>query len=402
MNALLIRVGRWSRLSTVTGLGWLVLTGAVAGWWVGDTLGWAELVLGAATAVGVLLIGAVFTVGRTNLTVTLEPGTRRIEVGRSTVARLSVVNNAVRPLLPLVMEVGENHPARPVPVIRGRGGTHTDEYTVAGVRRGLIMVGPATSVRGDPLGLLQRRVTWTRPITVFVHPVTVPLAALGAGLLRDLEGQVTNDLSMSDLAFHALRPYEPGDDRRYIHWRSSAKLHATMPGGTFLVRQFRDTRRTQLLVVIDSDLAAYGEPEDFELAVSVGASVARQAVVDDLDVTLFVGDQWVSRRGARQQTPHHVLDTCARAVPGTLGLPILVPRAVRTAPEATFVLLVTGPAEIADLRQVAAKLPAQARVTAVRVDPSASGRRSTRGGLTVHTLTTLGDLPRLLTRGEGG
>ena len=66
---------------------------------------------------------------------------------------------------------------------------------------------------------------------------------------------------MSDLAFHALRDYQPGDDRRYIHWRSSAKA------GRFLVRQFLDTRRSHVAVVVDSEAANYTDPDEFELAI---------------------------------------------------------------------------------------------------------------------------------------
>ena len=102
-------------------------------------------------------------------------------------------------------------------------------------------------MRGDPLGLVRRTVRWTDVTELFVHPRTVSLESLGAGLLRDLEGETTQDLSMSDLAFHALREYQPGDDRRYIHWRSSAKA------GRLLVRQFLDTRRSHLSVVVDTD-----------------------------------------------------------------------------------------------------------------------------------------------------
>ena len=36
------------------------------------------------------------------------------------------------------------------------------------------------------------------------------------GVLRDIEGAVTQDLSSSDVAFHALRDYVPGDDRRAL------------------------------------------------------------------------------------------------------------------------------------------------------------------------------------------
>ena len=114
----------------------------------------------------------------------------------------------------------------------------------------------ATTVHGDPLGLVRRTVAWTERTELFVHPLTVSLESLGAGLLRDLEGTVTPDLSMSDLAFHALREYQPGDDRRYIHWRSSAK-HDRL-----LVRQFLDTRRSHLAVVVDTSPEVYARDVD--------------------------------------------------------------------------------------------------------------------------------------------
>ena len=87
----------------------------------------------------------------------------------------------------------------------------------------MIAVGPATTRRGDPLSIFSRDVTWTGVREVLVRPPMVPLETLGAGLLRDLEGVTTDAVSPSDLAFHALREYVPGDDLRHVHWRSSAK-----------------------------------------------------------------------------------------------------------------------------------------------------------------------------------
>ena len=37
---------------------------------------------------------------------------------------------------------------------------------------------------------------------------------------------------MSDLAFHALREYVPGDDLRHVHWRSSAKADTLCRSGS--------------------------------------------------------------------------------------------------------------------------------------------------------------------------
>ena len=97
---------------------------------------------------------------------------------------------------------------------------------VRGRRRGIITVGPVQHGTGRPVGPLPARGRGHRAEEIIVHPRTVRLERLGAGLLRDLEGQSTKDLASHDLAFHALRPYVPGDERRHIHWRSSARVGA--------------------------------------------------------------------------------------------------------------------------------------------------------------------------------
>ena len=88
--------------------------------------------------------------------------------------------------------------------------------------------------------IFSRDVAWTPVREMLVRPPMVPLDSLGAGLLRDLEGVSTDAVSQSDLAFHALREYVPGDDLRHVHWRSSAKAMAsdgeTSPAGPAVPR----------------------------------------------------------------------------------------------------------------------------------------------------------------------
>src|SRR5690606_22953750 len=96
------------------------------------------------------------------------------------------------------------------------GASDEESFTIRTERRGVIAVGPATTLRGDPLGLVSRDMTWTPLREILVRPPLIPVESLGAGLLRDLEGVSTDAVSQSDLAFHALREYVPGDDLRHI------------------------------------------------------------------------------------------------------------------------------------------------------------------------------------------
>ena len=200
-------------------------------------------------------------------------------------------------------------------------------------RRGVIQVGPATTVQGDPSGLMRRTLTWTERTELFVHPRTVALERLGAGLLRDLEGATTEDISMSDLAFHALREYQPGDDRRYIHWRSSAKA------GKLLVRQFLDTRRSHVTVIVDPDPEQYRSGQgrtgqtDRDVERDVMAANAPTAIETDVETAISVGSSIMVARSLDEQDwtvicatsgsevgPQVGLDAMSRIEPGPVDL----------------------------------------------------------------------------------
>jgi uncharacterized protein (DUF58 family) len=377
----------------VAPLGWTVLGSSLAAWILGWQLGWIELTLIAVTGLFVLALCALLTLGRTNLRVTVEVRPRRMVVGTPAAGRITITNLARTRLLPVALElsIGRSAARFNLPSLGG-GDAHEELFVVPTSRRGVIPVGPATTVRGDPFGLLRRAVPWTDVTELFVHPVTVGLDPFGSGFLRDLEGRTTNDTSMSDLAFHTLRDYAPGDDRRYIHWRSSAKASAGSTSGRFLVRQFLDTRRSHLMVIVDGDLDDYPDPADFETAISVGASVAVRAIRDETDTTVVAAGRVV-----RAESVQRTLDGFARTEPGPVSLADAAARGVRYAPETSVALVVTGAVPTFP-RLFAATAPFAPEVTtvALRVDPTVAAGMSTTGPMTVLTLSRLADLPALL------
>ncbi len=150
-----------------------------------------------------------------------------------------------------------------------------------------------TGVRADPVGLVRREIVWTAREQVIVHPRTIAIPSTSTGLVRDLEGQATTDLSPADIAFHAIREYMPGDDPRTIHWKSTAK------SGALMVRQFEDTRRSHLVVALGLSRTEFADAEEFELAVSAAASLGTRAIRDGRDVTVVVSERTPSSPSVR-------------------------------------------------------------------------------------------------------
>ena len=160
-------------------------------------------------------------------------------------------------------------------------------FDVPAYRRGVLTVGPALARRSDPLGLYRRSMSWAPPVELLVRPRMVALEGVTLGTTQDLDGAPSDQVSMSDLAFHAMREYVRGDDLRHVHWRSSARA------GQLHVRQYHDSRRSRALVLVDDDAGAYPGPDAFELAVSVAASVLVRLTEDAYDASLVCGDHRV-------------------------------------------------------------------------------------------------------------
>lgn len=380
---------RWfgGRLDWVTGLGWTLLALAVLLWVLGALLGWVELVIMAMVGLVLVLVCVVLSIGRHVAEVDLVVEPLRADIGDLAQGHITLRNASRRTMLPSLVRlpVGAGEEVFTVPLLK-KGAHFRTSFPVATPTRGVIPVGPPTTVQGDPLGITRRAVTFGGQQLMHVHPRRIALESGAHGLLRDLEGEATPELSMADIDFHALREYEPGDDRRYVHWRSSAK-HDTL-----LVRQFQETRRSHLGVVVDTDPAAYPEGEgDVETAIAAAASLMVQSIKDEQEATVVCNDGLASRT-----TVPLVLDTLTTASIGRVDLVRSARAVVQHAPDSSVAVLCTGPGRaFLEIQQCLGEFEVEVHKVAIIVDPRArTGLKRVRG-MSVITITELEDLQQV-------
>ena len=383
------RITMWR---AVTPFGRSVAVLGVVAWVVAWRTGWVELaVIGTACIVS-FLIGIVFLVlSQAELRVLLELGTPRVVVGNPATSRVEAVNASSRRMLPIRLEaqVGHGVARLAIPTLAANA-SHDEVFLIPTSRRSIIPVGPVRSVQGDPLGLVRREVTWTGAELLHVHPRTVAVGTLTTGWMRDLEGETTNDRSPSDVAFHTLREYVVGDDRRHIHWRTTAR----QVDGKLMVREFVDTRRAHLGLLLSLRGEDYATADEFELAVSALASLGLRAIADEQDVACVAG-----RRTVPSFHGTSLLDSLSSLEVGSddLDLAAMTMRSRDLLASASVVAVIAGSTvDPSVLRRAGDQLGPMARSILVRVDTdTASTLHLAPTGPTI-VLGDLDDLPRLV------
>jgi uncharacterized protein (DUF58 family) len=396
--------GRWLA-ETVSPAGWLLLGVTVLGLVAALVWAWAEAWVVAAIAVVLLVACVPFLLGRHDYTIRLTLDRDRVIAGSEVTGELDVTNRGGRAALPVLLDipVGEGLVEAHIPLLRADA-EHREHITIAATRRGVIPVGPMTISRGDPLGILRREQAWPEVQTIYVHPVTTPIPSTSAGLMRDLEGAATSKIVDSDLAFHAIRDYLPGDSRRHVHWKSTAKT------GQLMVRQYEETRRSRIAVVLDLDAARYTSDDEFELAVSAAASLALQAVRDGREVLITTSAEIPehslgivhSIRELPTLTPRAMLDGMSELDASVLVMPLeqVARMTAQSSPHVSMVFAVTGSLQpVERLRATAVAFPSDVAVIAVRCEPGAEPTLRSARELRVVTIGMLHDLGQLMARG---
>ena len=381
-------VARW--LGALTPVGWAVIAAMLAGTVAALAFGWLEGFIVAVMGLVALVVAVASVASPSPLSVSLRMKNDRIVAGQVAVGRVRVVNESGRRSGSTLVEVtiGRGSGEFLVPPISGNG-TWNESFSVMTKRRGVINVGPARTVRMDGLGLLRRVRSWDDPILVHVHPPTVRFSFDATGMQMDVEGVASEKLTSSDVSFHALRDYEPGDDRRAVHWPSTARF------GRLIVRQFEETHRSHHMVLLDTRVDAW-DRRSFETAVSVAASLALAGSGEARTVSMHTADEWIPTG-----SPMAMLDALSEMETSTRSeFAGIVRRCIMARGGISVLSIVVGAGvddeEAARLANIA---PVDVIVSVIRVVPGRARRRRkiTRG--VIIDCPSLEDLPMLVSRG---
>jgi uncharacterized protein (DUF58 family) len=179
----------------------------------------------------------------------------------------------------------------------------TRTYRLRGEQRGMFEFGPAEISSGDMFGARKREQLQDGLDTLVVFPKIVPVEALGLPANRPMgEWRARRRVIEDPLRFSMVRPYTPGDNPRYIHWKATART------GHLQSKVFEPSDTLSLTIAANVATIPHGfgyVPDYLEYALSAAASLAIHALNERYMVGLCAnslgrtGNAWVRLRPSR-------------------------------------------------------------------------------------------------------
>ena len=143
-------------------------------------------------------------------------------------------------------------------------------YQLSLPRRGLYRFGPMRVSSRFPLGIGERGQSVDQRAELFVYPAIgrlLPEWQHRSRRMQEMESATGARQGVFDDEFHGIREYRPGDNRRAVHWRSSARQASLM------VREHQQHRQSDVVVILDLCASAGASPADLEYAISFAATL---------------------------------------------------------------------------------------------------------------------------------
>ena len=203
------------------------------------------------------------------------------------------------------------------------GGSERSYYTLAVRRRGIYQFAPTRLESSYPFGFFRSAGYCAIPTQLIVYPRMMRVSsALFEETDRRLEEIRAWRRTPYEEDFRGLREYRHGDNPKWIHWRSSARL------GTKLVREFEkpeSKRITMLLETLVNPRALNPRRRaHLETGVRFAASLGRECLRRGYDFTFraWAPEEATVAMGSHSPSLEALLDVLARLAPsrdGTVG-----------------------------------------------------------------------------------
>ncbi|NMM93777.1 DUF58 domain-containing protein [Bifidobacterium oedipodis] len=384
---------RWRKLfvcliAPLSPVGWATIALCVCSFAFFPWLGWQEILACGLTALLMLLTGVALAMGNTKFDASMALSDHHLAIGDTLSITVTFTNAGKRSTTKAQANLclGTDTTTFVIPRMQSVQQHQTTVFWNA-KHRTVLAVGPLLACKADPLGLIRRNTTLVKATTVCVHPEILMLDTFDIGTIRDLEGLASKRIVDDDLEFHGLREYAHGDDIRNIHWLSSAK-HSTP-----MLRQFEATNRADIVIGLNTDAQGYATAEEFELAVSIFASIGVSCISASQSLIAYAG----ALRLNTCATVDFLDATSGIAMSQESSISTYIATMTQHGNDVSAMLTVIGSGETDEaVTTMACALPRQVYRIVVRMRRNASCAISHCEGYMVATVGALGDLPRVM------
>ena len=342
-------------------------------------LGWHELLVFAVVVLSVLGAALILPTPCSSITAALSVDSLHVVQGHDVGIQM-ILHTPVSVMLPsaMVLHIDGTPHHIPVPPLHA-GQEHRIDLSLNAPPRSRIAIESLSIQQAGPFALTCHEQRLCTGPTVHIHPRTVSLPYSLTGRFQDLDGDDLPGIADDGISFQGLRPYVPGDDMRGVHWLSTAKT------GVPMIRQYDRTRCSTTRLCFDSNASDYSDREEFELAVSVHASIGVQCLQQNRPVTAHAGSTHAIPRNATE-----FLDGCSGIDPDIDDNPNLAQTTLEHAPDASFYFFTVGRLKtIDDIKHMVLALPRSATCVVLQ---AATGQPRAIKRYSDFTLATVGDL----------
>jgi hypothetical protein len=374
-------------------------------------LGWTGFAAATIIAVFFIVTSFPFIIGRANYEVSFEIEYDSVVAGDE-VPGTVIVKNVGKSLafaqkleIPMINEADSSIGTTAVlniPNLRP-GKSHRDTFMLPTNRRAVFNVGPVVGVKTDPIHIFRIEHIFGKASKLFVHPVTLPLPSSQIGMIRDIEGDPTEKITQSDISFHDIRDYVPGDPIRNINWKATARLDKLQ------VRQFEESRRAKIVFAISTNDRDYMTDVEFELTISAMASLGYRAAADNREIEVvtsqnppeFVRNLKLDIIVSDNRTPRGVLDSFSGVAksPKDLDITEVCQKIADKLNDISLCVIGVGSARTLDnIRKAALQLPDNVELIVIAVNPKQLPKTMKLSNITYISLSVLEDLKQIVAK----